>query len=100
MVDMVDMDTIFIYKAIKNETKSIMIIAELISVSALSFINSEVNDENIIKEQGYWLSPSFAVGEIFIGSMLDTLICQAFYNPFITNILKQLIKKLFEQRYK
>ena len=23
--------------------------------------------------------------------MLDTLICQAFYNPFITNILKQLI---------
>ena len=91
MVDMVDMDTIFIYKAIKNETKSIMIIAELISVSALSFINSEANDENIIKEQGYWLSPSFAVGEIFIGSMLDTLICQAFYNPFITNILKQLI---------
>lgn len=89
--NMVDMDTIFIYKAIKNETKAIMIIAELISVSALSFLNSEDNDENIIKEQGYWLSPSFAVGEIFIGSMLDTLICQAFYNPFITNIIKQLI---------
>ena len=89
--NMVDMDTIFIYKAIQNETKSIMIIAELISVSALSFLNSENNDENIIKEQGYWLSPSFAVGEIFIGSMLDTLICQAFYNPFITNIIKQLI---------
>ena len=89
--NVVDLDTIFIYKAIKNETKAIMIIAELISVSALSFLNSEENDENIIKEQGYWLSPSFAVGEIFIGSMLDTLICQAFYNPFITNIIKQLI---------
>jgi potassium large conductance calcium-activated channel subfamily M alpha protein 1 len=89
--NLVDMDTIFIYKAIQNETKSIMIIAELISVSALSFLNSEDNDENIIKEQGYWLSPSFAVGEIFIGSMLDTLMCQAFYNPFITNIIKQLI---------
>jgi len=68
-----------------------MIIAELISVSALSFLNSEKNDENSIKDQGYWLSPSFAVGEIFIGSMLDTLICQVFYNPFITNIIKQLI---------
>ena len=89
--NMVDMDTIFIYKAIKNETKAIMIVAELISVSALSFLNSEDNDENIIKQQGYWLSPSFAVGEIFIGSMLDTLVCQAFYNPFITNIIKQLI---------
>jgi len=87
--DMVDADTIFIYKAIKNETKSTMIIAELVSVSALSFLNSN-SDENLIK-QGYWLSPSFAVGEIFIGSMLDTLICQAFYNPFITEILKQLI---------
>ena len=88
--DMVDADTIFIYKAIKNETKSAMIIAELVSVSALSFLNSNA-DENLIKKQGYWLSPSFAVGEIFIGSMLDTLICQAFYNPFITDILKQLI---------
>ena len=88
--DMVDADTIFIYKAIKNETKSTMIIAELVSVSALSFLNSN-SDENLIKKQGYWLSPSFAVGEIFIGSMLDTLICQAFYNPFITDILKQLI---------
>ena len=88
---MVDMDTIFIYKAIQNETKSIMIIAELISVAALSFLNAEDSDENIIKEQGYWLSPSFAVGEVFIGPMLDTLICQAFYNPFITSIIKQLI---------
>ena len=88
--DMVDADTIFIYKAIKNETKSTMIIAELVSVSALSFLDSN-SDENLIKKQGYWLSPSFAVGEIFIGSMLDTLICQAFYNPFITEILKQLI---------
>ena len=89
--NMVDMDTIFIYKAIKNEIKAMMIIAELISVSALSFLNSEKNDESTIKDQGYWLSPSFAIGEIFIGSMLDTLICQAFYNPFITNIIKQLI---------
>ena len=88
--DMVDADTIFIYKAIKNESKNTMIIAELVSVSALSFLNSN-SDENLIKKQGYWLSPSFAVGEIFIGSMLDTLICQAFYNPFITDILKQLI---------
>jgi potassium large conductance calcium-activated channel subfamily M alpha protein 1 len=59
--EMVDADTIFIYKAIKNETKSTMIIAELVSVSALSFLNSN-SDENFIKKQGYWLSPSFAVG--------------------------------------
>ena len=67
-----------------------MIIAELVSISPLSFLSSN-SDENFIKKQGYWLIPSFAVGEIFIGSKLDSLICQAFYNPFITDILKQLI---------
>ena len=36
-------------------------------------------------------SEPFASGEIYISTMLDTLICQAFYNPFITSILDQLI---------
>lgn len=31
------------------------------------------------------------MGEIYISSMLDTLICQSFYNPYITDILQQLI---------
>ena len=88
--DMMDADTIFIYKAIKNETKTALIIAELISSSSISFINSNSEDLDI-KKQGYWLSESSAVGEIYISSMLDTLICQAFYNPYITNILQQLI---------
>ena len=89
-VDMVDADTIFIYKAIKNETKNALIIAELVSVSAISFINSS-NDDSYVRNQGYWLSQPFALGEIYISSMLDTLICQAFYNPYITDILQQLI---------
>ena len=89
-VDMVDADTIFIYKAIKNETKNALIIAELVSVSAISFINSS-NDDSYVRKQGYWLSEPFALGEIYISSMLDTLICQAFYNPYITDILQQLI---------
>ena len=89
-VDMVDADTIFIYKAIKNETKNALIIAELVSVNAISFINS-TNDDSNVRKQGYWLSEPFALGEIYISSMLDTLICQAFYNPYITDILQQLI---------
>ena len=89
-VDMVDADTIFIYKAIKNETKNALIIAELVSVNAISFINSTTDDTNV-RKQGYWLSEPFALGEIYISSMLDTLICQAFYNPYITDILQQLI---------
>lgn len=87
--DMVDADTIFIYKAIKNETTTALIIAELVSVASIGFLSS--SDDPLIQKQGYWLCEPFAVGEIYIGSMLDTLICQAFYNPYITDILQQLI---------
>eukprot|EP01017_Pseudomicrothorax_dubius_P051183 TRINITY_DN9807_c0_g2_i5.p1 TRINITY_DN9807_c0_g2~~TRINITY_DN9807_c0_g2_i5.p1 ORF type:complete len:188 (-),score=53.08 TRINITY_DN9807_c0_g2_i5:60-623(-) len=40
---------------------------------------------------GYYVSEPFASGEIYISTMLDTLMCQAFYNPYITSILDQMI---------
>ena len=33
----------------------------------------------------------FAAGSVYTSSMLDTLICQSFYNPQITNVLGQLV---------
>lgn len=90
MTDMIDADTIFIYKAIRNETKSSVIVAELSSIGSISFLNSR-EDDSYVRKHGFWLSESFSMGEIYISSMLDTLICQAFYNPYITDILEQLI---------
>jgi hypothetical protein len=87
--EMVDADTIFIYKAIRNENRNILIIADLASISTIGYISSKDNIN--YKKQGYRLSEQFAVGEIYTGSMLDTLMCQAFYNPYITEILQQLI---------
>jgi potassium large conductance calcium-activated channel subfamily M alpha protein 1 len=87
--NMVDADTIFIYKAIRNENKNVLIITDLASLSTIGFISS--NDNINYKKQGYRLSEQFAVGEIYTSSMLDTLMCQAFFNPYITDILQQLI---------
>jgi hypothetical protein len=87
--EMVDADTIFIYKAIRNENRNVLIIADLASINTIAFISS--NDNINYKKQGYRLSEQFAVGEVYTGSMLDTLMCQAFYNPYITEILQQLI---------
>ncbi len=87
--EMVDADTIFIYKAIRNENKNVLIIADLASISTIGFISSN-NDVNFQK-QGYRLSDQFAVGEIYTSSMLDTLMCQSFYNPYILNVLQQFI---------
>lgn len=86
---MADADTIFIYKTIKSCNPNIRIITELTSTSTISFL-SHTKNENMQK-YGYIASEPFASGEIYISTMLDTLICQAYYNPFITSILDQLI---------
>ncbi len=87
--EMIDADTIFIYKAIRNENKNVLIIADLASISTIGFISS--TDEKNFQKQGYRLSEQFAVGEIYTSSMLDTLMCQSFYNEYMTDILQQLI---------
>ncbi|KAL4469405.1 hypothetical protein ABPG74_004658 [Tetrahymena malaccensis] len=86
---MVDADTIFIYKTVKFLNPNIQIITELASMATISFLSQSKN--SYIKEIGYIASEPFASGEIYISTMLDTLICQAYYNPFIINILDQLI---------
>lgn len=87
--EMVDADTIFIYKSIRNENKSVLIIADLASITTIGFISSN-EDMNFLK-QGFRLTQQFAVGEIYTSNMLDTLMCQAFYNPYITNIIHQFL---------
>ncbi|RHZ13685.1 hypothetical protein DYB31_010219 [Aphanomyces astaci] len=37
-----------------------------------------------------YLSPAFAAGRVFVDSRLDLVLCQAFYNPYITEILHLL----------
>ena len=37
------------------------------------------------------MSRPFASGEIYVSSLLDSLMCQAYYSPKITEILDQLI---------
>ena len=88
-LEMMDSDSIFIYKAIKNESQKTLIIADLMSVNAIGYL-SLVGDENL-ELYGFWLNEAFASGELYISSMLDTLICQAFYNPYILNIISQLM---------
>ncbi|CAK4689901.1 hypothetical protein LEN26_007087 [Aphanomyces euteiches] len=37
-----------------------------------------------------YLSPAYAAGRVFVDSRLDLVLCQAFYNPYITEILHTL----------
>lgn len=86
---MVDADTIFIYKTVKTANPNIRIITELASFSTINFLIK--NRSSNIQKYGLIASEPFASGEIYILSMLDTLVCQAFYNPFINSLLNQFI---------
>lgn len=86
---MMDADVIFMYKTIRNTFSNSIIITELASTSTINFL-IQGKDENLEK-YGYSVSRLFAAGEIYFSSLLDTLLCQAYYAPKITEILDQLI---------
>lgn len=44
-----------------------------------------------MREYDYDQTPTFASGEVYLSSVMDSLICQAYYNPALTIVLRQLI---------
>ena len=85
---MLDINSIFIYNSIKRIYNKTLIIADLISVNSIELLSQKSED---LEKYGFWLNQAFISGELYINSMLDTLICQAFYNPYIVNIITQLM---------
>ena len=77
------------YKTIKKHYSVPIIVTELASVDSITFF-SEKENENAHEEQYYQCLPC-ASGEIFFSNPLDSLMCQAYYNPKISEILEQLI---------
>lgn len=47
-------------------------------------------DPTLCHEDYPLLAPAFACGHILISSVLDRVLCQAFYNPYITDVIRSL----------
>ena len=86
---MLDADAIFMYKTIEANFKNLIIVTELASMNAIAFLIPGNEDRQ--QKLGYFMSKPFASGEIYVSSLLDSLMCQAYYSPKITEILEQLI---------
>lgn len=84
-----DADAIFMYKTIEADYQNVVIVTELASVSAIAFLVQ--GKEETINKDDYYQSKPFAAGEIFVSHLLDSLMCQAYYAPKITEILEQMI---------
>jgi hypothetical protein len=86
---LVDADTIFSYRVITKANEDIQIVCELVAQSNISFLSEEISSNEVFED--HYLSPPFAAGHVYTASMLDTLICQAYYNPHIITILRQIV---------
>ena len=89
---MIDGETIFIYKAIKMCNPNIQIMTELVYDSNIEFL---LPDDELKKfnhdEINYINTSVFSSGEVYVGSLIDTLTCQAYYNKHIVTIIGQLL---------
>lgn len=47
-------------------------------------------DHEMCHDEYPCLAPSFASGNIFLSSVLDRIVCQRFYNPYITDVVESL----------
>jgi hypothetical protein len=97
MQGLVDADTIFTYRMISKANPQINITCELVTQSNIGFLKTtttkrEVNRSKAGSTSSFEeLSPCFAAGQVFITSLVDTLICQAYYNTHIIEIVKHLV---------
>ena len=71
--EMLDAESIFIYKAIKKINKNVQIMIELVYPSNIEFLlPKEYQYDNTIKPD---LTPLYAAGEVYISTAIDTLTC-------------------------
>ncbi|MCQ2815709.1 MAG: ion channel, partial [archaeon] len=89
---MIDSETVFVYKAIKKCNPNIQIMTELVFDSNIEFLlpNDELKN---FKNNGisYYSTSVFSAGEVYVSSIIDTLTCQAYYNKHIVTIIHQLL---------
>jgi len=86
---LIDADAIFCYQCVKRMNESSETVIEIVRHQNVSYLDPEsgLNSGDI----DYKFTPQFAAGALFISSLLDTMVCQAFYNPQIIRVLSKLV---------
>lgn len=81
--EMLDAESIYIYKAIKKCNREVQIITDLVYSSNIDFLMPSLTS-NL---HNHKFTTLFAAGEVYISSIIDALTCQAYFNPHIVTIL-------------
>ena len=82
--ELLDAQSIFIYKAIKKCNPYLKIFTEMSYNQNIDFLQAKTNK----KITDFQMSTLFAAGEVYISAIIDTLTAQAFHNNNIVTILQ------------
>lgn len=88
---LVDADAIFAYKAMKRLNDKAHVVVEIVRHGNVAYLSPTDNDAAVWSSTDYRFSPPFASGALFTSSLLDTIVCQSFYNPQIIAVVNKLI---------
>ena len=86
-----DADTIFSFQNISALNPGIHVVAEIVNHANVSFLSPDMSGSEGRFVDDPLTSPQFASGAAYTASMMDTLACQAFYNPHIVTTIQQLV---------
>jgi hypothetical protein len=70
-----DAKTIFIYNIIKKKNKKVTVLTELITEENISYMMEDPALYSLQNNFGFDQTPIFTSGEIYLSSLMDSLIC-------------------------
>ena len=79
------------YNIIKKKNPKVNVVTELIKEDNIAYMLDDPRLNFLMKEYGYDKTPIYTSGEIYLASLMDSLLCQAYYNSELTTVLRQLI---------
>eukprot|EP01039_Chlorochromonas_danica_P002121 gene2121-2315_t len=92
----IDCDAIFAFQMVKRMNQKAQILVEVVNQSNIVYIQDNSLEAEIpLNSDDCCDNPrfafSFAAGNLFTTSFLDSLICQSYYSPLIVRVVNELI---------
>lgn len=85
---LIDSDAIFAYQHVKRMNPQTHVVLEIVNQSNIGYLEDE-NNQSLVNDPRF--SPQFASGSLFTTDLLDSIVCQAYYNPDIIKVINKLI---------
>lgn len=91
MAALVDSDAIFAYQRVRKMNPQAQVVIEIVNTSNVGYLYTPSRSRESPPPSDYKFSTQFAAGELFTTSLLDSIVCQGYYNPHIISVIDKLI---------